>query len=131
LLFYFVMMIVLHPLSAQDTSAYLMNDNQEDTIKTFEMPQVMVIGNYPGVLKQIPGSLTLIQPKDNAKTQPFTLNELIRRAPGLNVTDEEGIGLRINIGIRGLDPDRSRNVLMLEDGIPLALNPYGEPEMYF
>ncbi len=131
LLFYFMMMIVLSPLSAQDTSAYLLNEHQEDTIKTFEMPQIMVVGNYPGVLKQIPGSLTLIQPKDNAKTQPFTLNELIRRAPGLNVTDEEGIGLRINIGIRGLDPDRSRNVLMLEDGIPLALNPYGEPEMYF
>lgn len=51
--------------------------------------------------------------------------------PGLNVVDEEGAGLRLNVGVRGLDPDRSRNVLMLEDGIPIALNPYGEPEMYF
>ena len=126
-----MMTCLIRPLKAQDYSNFEVFENQEDTLKTFEMPQVMVVGNYPGVLKQIPGSLTLIQPKDNAKTQPFTLNELIRRAPGLNVTDEEGIGLRVNIGIRGLDPDRSRNVLMLEDGVPLALNPYGEPEMYF
>lgn len=118
-------------LGAQDFADINSTENQEDTIKTFDMPQVMVVGNYSGVLRQIPGSFTLIQSQDHSKTRPFTLNELIRRAPGLNVTDEEGIGLRVNIGIRGLDPDRSRNVLMLEDGVPLALNPYGEPEMYF
>ncbi|MCP5114786.1 MAG: TonB-dependent receptor plug domain-containing protein, partial [bacterium] len=28
-------------------------------------------------------------------------------------------------------PDRSRKVLMLEDGLPIALAPYGEPEMYY
>jgi Fe(3+) dicitrate transport protein len=50
---------------------------------------------------------------------------------GVHVVDEEGAGMRINIGIRGLDPDRSRSVLVLEDGIPVALNPYGEPEMYY
>ena len=33
--------------------------------------------------------------------------------------------------MRGLDPDRSRNVLMMEDGVPIALAPYGEPEMYY
>ncbi|MBK7427704.1 MAG: TonB-dependent receptor [Saprospiraceae bacterium] len=126
-----MMIYLIRPLEGQDSSNYIIPENVVDTLRTFEMPQVIVVGNYPGVLKQIPGSLTLIQPKDNIRTQPFTLNELIRRAPGLNVTDEEGIGLRVNIGIRGLDPDRSRNVLMLEDGVPLVLNPYGEPEMYF
>jgi Fe(3+) dicitrate transport protein len=47
------------------------------------------------------------------------------------VVEEEGAGLRANIGIRGLDPHRSRNVLILEDGIPVALNPYGEPDSYY
>jgi Fe(3+) dicitrate transport protein len=47
------------------------------------------------------------------------------------VVEEEGAGLRTNIGVRGLDPDKSRNVLILEDGIPVALGPYGEPEMYY
>ncbi|MFW5967246.1 MAG: TonB-dependent receptor family protein, partial [Persicimonas sp.] len=43
----------------------------------------------------------------------------------------EGMGLRQNIGIRGLNPNRSRKVLMLEDGVPISLAPYGEPEMYY
>ena len=43
--------------------------------------------------------------------------------------DSGPVGMRLNIGIRGLNPDRSRKVLMLEDGIPIALAPYGEPEM--
>lgn len=41
------------------------------------------------------------------------------------------MGLRANIGIRGLDPDRSRTVLVLEDGVPVALAPFGEPELYY
>ena len=28
-------------------------------------------------------------------------------------------------------PDRSSKVLILEDGIPVALNPYGEPQLYY
>jgi Fe(3+) dicitrate transport protein len=39
--------------------------------------------------------------------------------------------MRANIGIRGLNPDRSSKVLVLEDGIPVALNPYGEPQLYY
>ena len=39
--------------------------------------------------------------------------------------------MRLNIGMRGLNPNRSRKVLMLEDGIPIALAPYGEPDMYY
>jgi len=50
---------------------------------------------------------------------------------GLHAVDEEGIGLRLNLGVRGLNPDRSRNILMLEDGVPISLAPYGEPEMYY
>ncbi|MDX1701600.1 MAG: TonB-dependent receptor, partial [Melioribacteraceae bacterium] len=64
-------------------------------------------------------------------TKPVTGNEIFKKVPGINVVDEEGVGLRANIGIRGLDPDRSRTVLMMEDGVPIALAPYGEPEMYY
>ena len=39
------------------------------------------------------------------------------------MVDEEGIGLRMNLSIRGLDPDRSRSILVLEDGMPAALAP--------
>ena len=47
--------------------------------------------------------------------RPFTTSEALRKAPAVNVRDEEGIGLRPNIGIRGLNPTRSTRVLLLDD----------------
>jgi Fe(3+) dicitrate transport protein len=40
------------------------------------------------------------------------------------------VGLRPNIGYRGLYSDRSRNVLVLEDGVPIQMMPYDYPELY-
>lgn len=101
-----------------------------DTLK-FTMPQVEIISEKEGVFQRTPGSLTQIPKKEIQLSNPLSGNEIFRKSPGLHVTDEEGAGLRTNIGIRGLDPDRSRSVLILEDGIPVSLNPYGEPEMYY
>jgi len=97
-----------------------------------EMPQVVVTAYQDDRLfRHVPGAVSILRPAELKRLQPLTGQEALRTLPGLNLVDEEGAGLRINIGVRGLDPDRSRNVLVLEDGIPVALNPYGEPEMYF
>ncbi|HAC16754.1 MAG TPA: Fe3+-dicitrate receptor [Bacteroidetes bacterium] len=101
-----------------------------DTLKTGVMPQIEVIGVQDRFVR-IPGSADLINFQKIRAISPLSGNEVIRSISGINVVDEEGLGLRANIGIRGLDPDRSRTVLMLEDGIPVALAPYGEPEMYY
>lgn len=102
-----------------------------DTTSAVDMPQIEIVSQRDRLLSSVPGSVARMGSGSIRKIAPVSANELFRKIPGLNVVDEEGIGLRLNIGIRGLDPDRSRNVLMLEDGIPVALNPYGEPEMYF
>ncbi|HEY0770129.1 MAG TPA: TonB-dependent receptor plug domain-containing protein, partial [Sphingobacteriaceae bacterium] len=98
---------------------------------TIAMPQVTVIGKRDGMINKVPGSGAILNRKEIKLFSPVSLNEVLRKVSGVNVVDEEGAGLRVNIGIRGLDPDRSRNILMLEDGVPIALGPYGEPEMYF
>ena len=95
------------------------------------IPEVRIFSDPTLLQKRIPGSLSIIQNKELKLMNPLSGNEVFRRSPGVHVVDEEGAGLRTNISIRGLDPDRSRNVLILEDGIPVALNPYGEPEMYY
>ncbi|TVP51873.1 MAG: TonB-dependent receptor [Mongoliibacter sp.] len=96
-----------------------------------EMPEVTVIASKDRVFSRVPGSVTYIDKKEIQTINPLSGNEVLRRSPGLHVVDEEGLGMRVNVGIRGLDPDRSRNVLILEDGVPVALSPYGEPEMYY
>ena len=98
---------------------------------TLRSPRVFIIGESVRALQRIPGSGTLISPSRLLNTKPLSGNEILRQVPGIYVQEEEGLGLRANISIRGLDPDRSRTVLMLEDGVPVALAPYGEPEMYY
>ena len=98
---------------------------------SIQMPEVIVIGKRDGMINKVPGSASILNNKEIKLFSPISLNEVLRKVTGVNVVDEEGAGLRVNIGIRGLDPDRSRNILMLEDGVPIALGPYGEPEMYF
>ncbi len=95
--------------------------------------QISVIGEEPEIaLRKIPGSVSLIGTRELAATHPVDANESLRRLPGVHVREDSGpVGMRMNIGIRGLNPDRSRALLVLEDGLPLALAPYGEPEMYY
>lgn len=97
----------------------------------YAMPGITIIGQKERLFAKIPGAVSYIDQQELNLAKPLSGNEIMRRVPGVHIVDEEGIGMRINIGIRGLDPDRSRSVLMLEDGIPVALAPYGEPEMYY
>ncbi len=96
-----------------------------------EMPQFSLIANRDRIFSKVPGSVTFLDKSEIKSLRPISGNEVLRRMPGVHVVDEEGVGMRVNIGIRGLDPDRSRSVLVLEDGVPVALAPYGEPELYY
>jgi Fe(3+) dicitrate transport protein len=95
------------------------------------LPQIDVIGRSEEQVRAVPGSATVITEEDLEQTAAVSANEVLRTVPGVHVVEEEGIGLRPNIGMRGLNPIRSSNVLILEDGVPIALAPYGEPELYY
>lgn len=89
------------------------------------------IGGLGDEVPRMPGSIQVIDRKTLEESRVFTINEALRKAPGINARDEEGFGLRPNIGIRGLNPTRSTKVLMLEDGIPLSYAPYGDNASYY
>jgi Fe(3+) dicitrate transport protein len=94
------------------------------------VPRVDVIGNQQQLLKT-PSSATIIEQDELEASHVYTTNEALRKAPGVVVRDEEGFGMRPNIGIRGLNPTRSTKVLLLEDGIPVTYAPYGANESYY
>lgn len=94
------------------------------------LPAVQVIG-APAGLMRIPGSGLILDRAVLEQARPVTLTEVLRRASGVSVRDEEGLSLRPNIGIRGLNPTRSTTVLLLEDGIPFTLAPYGDNASYY
>ncbi len=93
-------------------------------------PDVVVIGQRKDLLR-IPGSGATIEAEQLERSRVFTVNEALRSVPGAYPRDEEGMGMRPNIGFRGMNPTRSSKVLLLEDGIPLAFAPYGDNATYF
>ena len=91
--------------------------------------EIVVIGQRENLLR-IPGSGSTVEAEDLAAARVFSVNEALRQAPGVYPRDEEGLGLRPNIGVRGLSPTRSSEVLLLEDGLPLTYGPYGDNATY-
>jgi len=91
--------------------------------------EVVVVG--PRAIDRIPGAATVVQAGDYERSQPLSVNDVLRRVPGLFLRGEEGLGLRPNIGFRGLNPTRSSEVLLLEDGLPLTYAPYGDNATYY
>jgi Fe(3+) dicitrate transport protein len=90
---------------------------------------IVVIGERDR-LRDIPGSGAVIDQQDLERSRVFTVNEALRQVAGVVVRDEEGLGLRPNIGIRGLNPTRSTEVILLEDGLPLTYGLYGDNSTY-
>ncbi|WP_333588021.1 TonB-dependent receptor family protein [Phenylobacterium sp.] len=78
-----------------------------------------------------PGAATRLEAEVFERSLPNDINDVLRRVPGLFVRSEEGMGLRPNVGVRGLNPTRSTEVLILEDGVPLTYAPYGDNATYY
>ncbi len=77
------------------------------------------------------GSAAILDQSVIVSSRALTVNEVLRKVPGVTVRDEEGFGLRPNIGIRGSNPTRSTKVLLLEDGLPAMYAPYGDNASYY
>lgn len=96
------------------------------------MTSIEVLGQSAEAVLEKPGSVALVTREELRDSHAMDANELMRRIPGVVINDNSGpVAMRLNIGMRGLNPDRSRTVLMLEDGLPITLAPYGEPETYY
>ncbi|MBL8114408.1 MAG: TonB-dependent receptor, partial [Acidobacteria bacterium] len=85
----------------------------------------------PEAVERTPGSVEVVDGEALERSHVVDFSEALRKVSGVTVRDEEGFGLRPNIGIRGLNPTRSSKVLLLEDGIPLAFAPYGDNASYY
>lgn len=81
--------------------------------------------------RRLPGAVDVLTASTLESSHVFSTSEALRKVPGVVVRDEEGLGLRPNIAVRGLNPTRSTKVLLLEDGIPTAYAPYGDNASYY
>lgn len=121
------MLIIPMACSAQ---AQVPGQQETKQQKPVQLKEIRVSADWLGpatteVAKKHPGARTVITNQELTESGARTVEDALRKVPGVRVLDESGTGILPNIGVRGLSPLRSEQVLVLVDGIPIALAPYG------
>ena len=100
----------------------------DDQVNLIE--EVVVIGSKDEIRK-IAGSGGIIEEEQLDRMDYTDLNQILSSIPGVYFREEDGFGLRPNIGIRGATTDRSQKITMMEDGILIGPAPYSAPAAYY
>ena len=90
-----------------------MPETKENVIFSGKKNEVLKLSN-------INGNLT----NNNAR-------EIFARIPGVTVWENEGSGIQINVGVRGLSPNRSWELNTRQNGYDISSDVFGYPEAYY
>jgi len=78
-----------------------------------------------------PGSVQVINRKQLERFEYDDALPILMQVPGVYIRQEDGVGLRPNLGIRGGNPDRSKKLTLMEDGVLFGPAPYSAPAAYY
>lgn len=95
-----------------------------------DMEHLTIFGNAQAV-NDIPGSAHMLSQADLEKFDFTDIMRTLTSVPGVYVLEEDGYGLRPNIGMRGTGQNRSEKVTIMEDGVLAAPAPYSAPSAYY
>ena len=87
-----------------------------------QLEEITIIGSREDA-QALPGSGSVI---DNTQIQieaANDINQLLKTVPGMYIQEEDGYGLRPNIGIRGATSERASKVTLMEDGVLITPAP--------
>ncbi len=93
-----------------------------------EEEEVVVLGSKAS---HVAGSVHIIREDQLERFEYDDLGMALVQVPGVYIRQEDGMGLRPNIAIRGVNPDRSKKITLSEDGVLFGPAPYSAPAGYF
>lgn len=117
---------ILIAFSAFAVNAQDSGEKQEDD--TIEHIQII---SHTTKLRTEAGSATLIDEMELEKFEYDDIHRILANVPGVNIRQEDGYGLRPNIGFRGVTPERSKKISIMEDGVLIGPAPYSAPAAYY
>jgi Fe(3+) dicitrate transport protein len=116
--------------SDASSAAVSLKNSVNSAAETFQLNNIYITGGKDEVLQQ-PGSATLIDDIALDTFEYTDIHRVLNAVPGVNLQEEDGYGLRPNIGLRGTSPERSKKITIMEDGILSGPAPYAAPAAYY
>lgn len=101
----------------------------DDLAREHSPVEVTIFGGERG--KRITGSAHKVTKEELERFEDDNIHRTLMRVPGVYVREEDGYGLRPNIGLRGASSDRSKKITLMEDGVLMAPAPYSAPAAYY
>lgn len=106
------------------------NVNATDDLSTNSIEVIQIFGEK-NPLKIATGSGHVISEEALEQFEFDDIHRVLQSVPGVYIREEDGYGLRPNIGLRGATSERSSKITLMEDGVLLSPAPYSAPAAYF
>lgn len=122
----FTIDIKLESLEAKQLSEVVLTQKREEVFALQKLKKVEGTAIYAGkkseviLIDNVTGNLAANQPR-----------QIYSQVVGLNIFDYGDAGLQLNIGGRGLDPNRSANFTVRQNGYDISADALGYPESYY
>ena len=100
---------------------------QENNPANDALENIIIVG-YP---TDVSGSAHVLDKEELSIFKASDMLRMLRSVPGVYIQEEDGFGLRPNIGIRGSGIDRSGKIAVMEDGVLIAPAPYTASSAYY
>ncbi len=118
-----------------------MNNTTEEALtieleeEIYDIPGVTIssVSSTGGMMGSIdsPPSSNYISTRELKQVNSTDIDKILFNIPGINIQEEDGFGLRPNIGLRGSGSERSSKITIMEDELLSAPAPYASPSAYY
>lgn len=111
----------------------------KDTVHNLSELTIRVKQQTPERLREVENNILFSGKKNevirlaniNANFTTNNAREVFSKIPGVSVWENEGSGIQINVGVRGLSPNRSWELNTRQNGYDISSDIFGYPEAYY
>ncbi|MCL1140050.1 TonB-dependent receptor family protein [Shewanella pneumatophori] len=125
-----IQLALVSQVSAAEKDANTDAASEQASVNDSYIEKMQIIGHDARLSKQT-GSATLIDELELEQFKFDDINRVLYSVPGVNIREEDGYGLRPNIGFRGATPERSKKINIMEDGVLVGPAPYSAASAYY